>query len=232
MFMLMSPVIYRPIVEKAISEFGDGSVLSIDLETIVRNTGDFLTGERIIAISLSYLVSGHIETELLIAGNEEEVEEDRILSELDRRISELKPSVIIGYNHVGYDLPLLRIKMLKRPYSRQLWNLKRYISIAYCPDMMYVIADDLFNYDGDYRLRKLSDVVIHPGYSHLDLLRNKFLSKREGTPVNQVIENMWKNEPENFKLYCSGDTSDLISIFFYIFKGMRLNSKENKVKTF
>ncbi len=224
--------IYGPLIQKALEDFGNECVVSIDLETIIRTSKDFLTGERIIAVSLSHMVGSQVETEIFIARDDTDKEEDRILLEFDRRISELKPSVIIGYNHVGYDLPLLRMKMIRRGYSRQLWNIKRYASISYCPDMMYVIADDLFSLEGDYRLRKLSEVVIHPGYSDLDLQRNKFLSMRSGLPVNEAIEEMWKNEPENFKLYCSGDTADLISIFFYIFKGMHISSKKNKVKTF
>ena len=226
----MTSSIYRSLVEKALEDFGNESVVSIDLETIIHSTGDFLTNEKIIAVSLSYLNGSQVETELFIARDDTEREEDRILLDFDRRISDLKPSIIIGYNHTGYDLPLLRMKMLKRGYSKQLWNLKKFASIAYCPDMMYVIADDLFSLDGDYRLRKLSEVVVHPGYSELELQRNKYLSIRSGQPVNEAIEAMWKSEPENFKLYCSGDTADLISIFFYIFKGMHVSSKQNRVK--
>lgn len=224
--------IYGSLIQKALEDFGNECVISIDLETIIHTSKDFLTGERIIAVSLSYMIGSQVETEIFIARDDTDKEEDRILLEFDRRISELKPSVIIGYNHVGYDLPLLRMKMIRRGYSRQLWNIKRYTSISYCPDMMYIIADDLFALEGDYRLRKLSDVVIHPGYSELDLQRNKFLSVRSGQPVNEAIEEMWKNEPENFILYCSGDTADLISIFFYIFKGLHISSKQNKVKIF
>lgn len=224
--------IYGSLIQKALEDFGNECVISIDLETIIHTSKDFLTGERIIAVSLSYMIGSQVETEIFIARDDTDKEEDRILLEFDRRISELKPSVIIGYNHVGYDLPLLRMKMIRRGYSRQLWNIKRYTSISYCPDMMYIIADDLFALEGDYRLRKLSDVVIHPGYSELDLQRNKFLSVRRGQPVNEAIEEMWKNEPENFILYCSGDTADLISIFFYIFKGLHISSKQNKVKIF
>jgi DNA polymerase elongation subunit (family B) len=130
---------------------------------------------------------------------------------------DLNPSIIIGYNHSGYDVPLIRIKMNRRSYSKQLWNLKRILSTSYLLDMMYVIADDLYEFDGDYRLRKLSEVVIHPRYGELKLQRSKYLTKREGMPVNKAIELMWKEEPDNFREYCSGDTRDLMSIFSYIF---------------
>lgn len=218
----MTDVPYRKTIETILHTFGESSVISLDLETIIERKSDFLTGEPIIAISLSYTLNGKIITDLLIAKDRTTAEEDRILSELDRRLADLKPGIIIGYNQTGYDIPLLRIKMNRRSYSNQLWNLKRYLSTAYCPDMMYIIADDLYYFDGDYRLRKLSAVVVHPGYSELKLQRTKHLSMRDDMPVNVAIETMWREEPENFAAYCSGDTRDLIVIFFYIFLHRKL----------
>jgi DNA polymerase elongation subunit (family B) len=193
------------------------SVVAIDLETLIDTPADFLTGERIIAVSISYFDISELRTEVLIAKDNTTDEEDRILKEFDRKMRDLNPSIIIGYNHSGYDVPLIRIKMNRRSYSKQLWNLKRILSTSYLLDMMYVIADDLYEFDGDYRLRKLSEVVIHPRYQDLKLQRSKYLTKREGMPVNKAIELMWKEEPNNFREYCSGDTKDLMSIFTYIF---------------
>jgi DNA polymerase elongation subunit (family B) len=193
------------------------SVVAIDLETLIDTPADFLTGERIIAVSISYFDISELRTEVLIAKDNTIDEEDRILKEFDRKMRDLNPSIIIGYNHSGYDVPLIRIKMNRRSYSKQLWNLKRILSTSYLLDMMYVIADDLYEFDGDYRLRKLSEVVIHPRYQDLKLQRSKYLTKREGMPVNKAIELMWKEEPNNFREYCSGDTKDLMSIFTYIF---------------
>jgi DNA polymerase elongation subunit (family B) len=193
------------------------SVVAIDLETLIDTPADFLTGERIIAVSMSYMDINELKTDVLVAKDSSTNEEDRILKEFDRKMRDLNPSIIIGYNHSGYDVPLIRIKMNRRSYSKQLWNLKRILSTAYLLDMMYVIADDLYEYDGDYRLRKLSEVVIHPRYGELQLQRSKYLTKREGIPVNKAIELMWREEPDNFRDYCTGDTRDLMSIFSYIF---------------
>jgi DNA polymerase family B, exonuclease domain. len=193
------------------------SVVAIDLETLIDTPADFLTGERIIAVSMSYMDINELKTDVLVAKDSSTNEEDRILKEFDRKMRDLNPSIIIGYNHSGYDVPLIRIKMNRRSYSKQLWNLKRILSTSYLLDMMYVIADDLYEFDGDYRLRKLSEVVIHPRYQDLKLQRSKYLTKREGMPVNKAIELMWKEEPNNFREYCSGDTKDLMSIFTYIF---------------
>lgn len=208
---------YRSLVNSITHGNRMDSVVAIDLETLIDTPADFLTGERIIAVSISYFDISELRTEVLIAKDNMIDEEDRILKEFDRKMRDLNPSIIIGYNHSGYDVPLIRIKMNRRSYSKQLWNLKRILSTSYLLDMMYVIADDLYEFDGDYRLRKLSEVVIHPRYQDLKLQRSKYLTKREGMPVNKAIELMWKEEPNNFREYCSGDTKDLMSIFTYIF---------------
>ncbi len=208
---------YRSLVNSITHGNRMDSVVAIDLETLIDTPADFLTGERIIAVSISYFDISELRTEVLIAKDNTIDEEDRILKEFDRKMRDLNPSIIIGYNHSGYDVPLIRIKMNRRSYSKQLWNLKRILSTSYLLDMMYVIADDLYEFDGDYRLRKLSEVVIHPRYQDLKLQRSKYLTKREGMPVNKAIELMWKEEPNNFREYCSGDTKDLMSIFTYIF---------------
>ena len=208
---------YRSLVNSITHGNRMDSVVAIDLETLIDTPADFLTGERIIAVSMSYMDINELKTDVLVAKDSSTNEEDRILKEFDRKMRDLNPSIIIGYNHPGYDVPLIRIKMNRRSYSKQLWNLKRILSTAYLLDMMYVIADDLYEYDGDYRLRKLSEVVIHPRYGELQLQRSKYLTKREGIPVNKAIELMWREEPDNFRDYCTGDTRDLMSIFSYIF---------------
>ncbi|MFG1449957.1 MAG: hypothetical protein AAE983_04875 [Thermoplasmataceae archaeon] len=208
---------YRSLVNSITHGNRMDSVVAIDLETLIDTPADFLTGERIIAVSMSYMDINELKTDVLVAKDSSTNEEDRILKEFDRKMRDLNPSIIIGYNHSGYDVPLIRIKMNRRSYSKQLWNLKRILSTAYLLDMMYVIADDLYEYDGDYRLRKLSEVVIHPRYGELQLQRSKYLTKREGIPVNKAIELMWREEPDNFRDYCTGDTRDLMSIFSYIF---------------
>lgn len=208
---------YRGLVNSITHGNRMDSVVAIDLETLIDTPADFLTGERIIAVSMSYMDINELKTDLLVAKDSTTSEEDRILKEFDRKMRDLNPSIIIGYNHSGYDVPLIRIKMNRRSYSKQLWNLKRIFSTSYLLDMMYVIADDLYEYDGDYRLRKLSEVVIHPRYGGLQLQRKKYLTKRSDMPVNKAIELMWREETDNFREYCEGDTRDLMSIFAYIF---------------
>lgn len=203
-------------VRPFVSSHGFESVLSLDLETIIRSRNDFLTNERIIAISVTYFSDG-LQTKLFIAENDTDEEEDRILNDLDRFILDFKPSIIIGYNQCGYDIPLLRLKMRRRNYSSQLWNLKYFLSVAYCLDMMQVISDYLAGIDGDYRFRKLSDVVIHEGFGHLPLDRKKSIVIRDGKNIGEVIEELWRSGSPDFLEYCRGDTRDIFTIFRDLF---------------
>ena len=208
---------YGQLVKPFIASQGIKTVLSIDLETLIRNQKDFLTDERIIAISLTYYKEG-LKTELFIANDDSLEEENRLLDELDRFILDFKPSIIIGYNQCGYDIPLLRLKMRNRTYSRQLWNLKYFLSVAYCLDMMPVISDYLEAIDGDYKFRKLSEVVVHEGFSHLPLDRKKNVVIREGMNIGEVIEELWRSRSTEFLDYCRGDTRDVFTIFRDIFE--------------
>lgn len=192
-------------------------VLSLDLETLVDQKNGFLTGERIIAISLS---RGYpkIETEVLIAGDDSKREEDRILRELDEILNAIDPGILIGYNHTGYDIPLLQLKMRNRPYSEQFWNLKYYLGTAYTMDMMYVIAHDLHALGEQFRIRKLRDAVNHEKYRDLPLMRAKELVIDPNMNVGEAIKRLWLNDRANFIKYCQGDTHDILKIFYSIFQ--------------
>lgn len=207
---------YWQLVSDYLHRNGLSGVLSIDLETLIRSPSDFLTNERIIAVSLTYFNDG-LETELFVARDDTDQEEDRILELLDSFVANFHPGIIIGYNQSGYDLPLLRLKMRRRSYAKQLWNLKYSLSVAYCLDMMPVISDYLAEIDGDYKYRKLSEVVNHETFSSLDLDRKKSLVHRENMNVGEVIEELWRSGSKDFVEYCRGDTRDVLSIFMSVF---------------
>lgn len=192
-------------------------VLSIDLETLVDSRG-FLNGERIIAISVS---SGFpdINTEVFVAESDSSSEEERILRELDALLSKETPQVLIGYNHTGYDIPLLQLKMRGRSYSEQLWNLKYTLGTSYTMDMMYAIAHDLYRSGEDFRIRKLKDVVEHSKYRDLPLIRAKDLVITRDMNVGEAIKYLWLNKRDDFLKYCIGDTHDILQIFYSIFQG-------------
>lgn len=214
----MTDTFYGGIVKSFVEGHGVDRVLSIDLETIIRNQSDFLTDERIIAVSMSYLDKGTMKTDLLLARDDSKQEEDRLLEQLNSFVQIFRPTLIIGYNQTGYDLPLLWLKMRKRPYSKQLWDLKYYLSVSYCLDMMPVISDFLGSLDGDYKYRKLSEVVKNDSFAHLPLERKKELVLKDGKNIGEVIEELWRSGSQDFVEYCRGDTRDVLSIFVDIFK--------------
>ncbi len=191
-------------------------MISLDLETIIHKQRDFLTNEPIIAVSVSYFKDS-INTELFVAKNESIEEEENILIKSGNLISSLEPAIIIGYNHTGYDIPLLQMKLKSHSIFSQLYKLKYYLATSYIVDMMYVVADYLYSYDGDYRLRKLSEVVMHEAFSDLRLDRKKDLVIKEGKGVGEVIEDLWRSGSNDFVDYIRGDTRDILEIFFRLF---------------
>ncbi|MEM0156030.1 MAG: 3'-5' exonuclease [Thermoplasmataceae archaeon] len=193
----------------------DPRVISIDLETLIDSQQDFLNDERIIAISLSYSVPSP-RTEVFVAKDESEMSERDILNKMDNFLGSYQPNVIIGYNQTGYDIPLIQTKLRKLSYADQLWNFKYYSGTSIIIDMMYIIAEDL-EAEGDFKLRKLRDVVSHPRYAHLNLNRKKDNVIIEGMNVGQAIRHLWKNDPVKFLEYCKGDTEDVLNIFYYLF---------------
>lgn len=190
-------------------------VISIDLETLVDSRG-FLNGERIIAISVS---RGYpqISTEVLVAEKDTPGEEERILRDFDEMLAVDPPQVIIGYNHTGYDIPLLQLKMRGRTYRDQLWNLKYTLGTSYTMDMMYAIAHDLHQSGEEFRIRKLRDVVQHSRYVDLPLMRAKDLVVSRDMNVGEAIKFLWLNKRQDFLKYCIGDTHDILQIFYSIF---------------
>ena len=191
-------------------------MISLDLETIIHKQRDFLTNEPIIAVSVSYFKDS-INTELFVAKNESIEEEENILIKSGNLISSLEPAIIIGYNHTGYDIPLLQMKLKSHSIFSQLYKFKYYLATSYIVDMMYVVADYLYSYDGDYRLRKLSEVVMHEAFSDLRLDRKKDLFIKEGKGVGEVIEDLWRSGSNDFVDYIRGDTRDILEIFFRLF---------------
>lgn len=198
-------------------EFKGARVVAIDLETLIESPDDFLNNERIIAVSLSYSVPS-ANTEVYVARDESEKSEREILRKMDNFLGAYQPNVIIGYNHTGYDIPLIQTKLRRLSYADQLWNFKYYCGTSIITDMMYIIAEDLET-DGDFKLRKLREVVSHQRYRALNLNRKKENVIIDGMNVGQAIRYLWKNDMGRFLEYCRGDTEDILSIFYYIFYG-------------
>lgn len=191
-------------------------ILAFDLETLVKNNS-FLANERIITVSVT---TSDMKTTLMIADNDSEEEEYRILTQFNNLIAEYKPEVIIGFNHAAYDIPLIYTKLVKLSYSKQLWDLKFFFATSFIVDMMYVCAMDLFTWTGEYKIRGLKKLLEHERYSKLPLDNKKSIVEIDGMNKAEAIENLWKTDRNKFKQYCEGDTRDVVTLYNYIFKGI------------
>jgi DNA polymerase elongation subunit (family B) len=192
-------------------------VLSFDLETLVVDSEGFLTNEEIIGISAAYNFPD-IRTDVYVSKPEELNREEQLLRNFDSLLGIVQPEIVIGYNHTGYDIPLIQKKIRNRNFSNRFRNIEYYIGTSWCLDMMYVIADDIEKLTGDYVIRKLDDVVVHERYSTLPLKRVKNLVVQQNRNKGQVIKEMWMNRDEKLREYAAGDSHDILVIFHDIFQ--------------
>ena len=192
-------------------------ILSFDLETLVVDSNGFLTNEEIIGISAAYNFP-ETHTDVYISKPEEHEREESLLKKFDELLSRVQPEIIIGYNHTGYDIPLIQKKIRNRNFSNRLRNIEYYIGTSWCLDMMYVIAEDIEKMTGDYFIRKLDDVVVHERYSSLPLKRVKNIVIQQNKNKGEVIKEMWLNKDEKLSDYAAGDSHDILLIFHDIFQ--------------
>ena len=209
---------YNQLVAEALASHRDLGILSIDIETLMDDSSSFLSGERIIAVSLSWIdQTNSLRSAVFVAEGDSEEAEYNILQLLDSRLAEVNPSIIIGYNHTGYDIPLIQMKIKRLQYNKRLRNIEKYFGIAWCLDLMYVIADDLWKFGGEYRMRKLDDIVVHEKYKDLPLMRVKSIVHIEGMTKGKAIRDLWLNDREKFVKYSLGDSRDLVLLFCGIY---------------
>lgn len=190
---------------------GAKRVMAIDLETLVKK--GFLQNEEIIAVSLG-TIQGEYKVLMSYPDSHDEYE---LLKEVDSFMDKYQPEVIIGYNHVSYDITLINTKLVKLSYSRQLFNLKYFFGTSYLLDMMYACALDMRLRMGEYKLNSLKNVLNYDAYANLDLMRVKGNVSIEGMNPAEAVEFLWKNDREKLIEYSKGDVHDIIEIYKYIF---------------
>ena len=190
---------------------GSKRVLALDLETLVKDR--FLSNEDIVAVSIGTLQG---EYEVLLADPSDYNEYD-LLKKLDEIIDSYQPEVIIGYNHVSYDITLINTKIVSLSYSKQLFALKYFFGTSYLMDMMYSCALYGRRITGDYKVTSLKNVVRSEMFSSLNLMRVKEIVSLPDMNPAQAVEYLWKNDPESLRKYSKGDVHDLIEIYKFIF---------------
>lgn len=195
-----------------ISSNPDTVVCAIDLETLVADAGGFLSGESIIGISVAF-TSDMLKTHTFVSEEDTKAEEMRILRELDQSLAEISPGIILGYNHTGYDIPLIISKIRNLSYEDRNRNLEYYLGTAWCLDMKYLVAEDLYDYDWYYKIRKLDEVLNHEKYKELETMNVKKNVHIEGLDKGEAIKHLWLNERDKFIQYSMGDSYDLMVLF-------------------
>ncbi len=187
-------------------------VLAIDLETLVKK--GFLDNEEIIAVSLGTIQGDY----RVFMSYPDAPNEYDLLKKTEEFVDAYQPEVIIGYNHVSYDITLINTKLVKLPYSEQLFSLKYYFGTSYLLDMMYVCALDQRAKTGDYKIASLKKITGSESYADLDLMRVKDNITIEGMNPAEAVEFLWKNDRDKLIEYSKGDVHDIIEIYKHIFK--------------
>jgi hypothetical protein len=188
-------------------------VLCIDLETKVLD-GQFVTGERILAVSLGYIHDGNIESRVIVLRKDDDSSELELLHEFDKFLLEVRPLVLIGFNLTGYDIPLLNMK-LRKYREDKFWGIADALGRCYVLDMKHPIRFELAKFSGSPKFVSLRDVVNHQRFASLPLMRSKNVLTSDNK--GQEIFELWKRNGSIFKDYAEGDARDVLLIFLNMF---------------
>ena len=200
-------------------------VVSIDLETKIMKKDDFLTGERILAVGVARRLDAGIETRMFKLKEETDEAELALLYETARYMADAHPLVLLGYNISGYDFPLLCLKLkwhddflrrassgAKPVFPREYWALKDALTRTYVLDLMHPLRFAIAAHDkATAKYKSLADVVAHPRFATLPLMRRKELASSDSPEGKGArIYEMWKVKNPDFEKYLEGDVNDVL----------------------
>jgi hypothetical protein len=190
-------------------------VVCIDLETKVIKGTKFVSGERILAVSLAYLNGETIETQILVLEEDNDECELKLLKQLDDFLLSHRPLILIGFNLTGYDIPLLNMK-LRKYWETKLWGITDATGRGYILDMKHPIRFELAKYNGSPKFMSLAQVIDHQRFATLPLMRAK--ATLTGENKGEEIFALWTQKSQKFKRYAEGDVKDVFLIFEDLFK--------------
>ena len=187
-------------------------VITLDVETHIPVRDMFLTGERILSVSLARRVSGEfmsgegISVKPIFLDDEGEESEKELLTKLNEDLSEIKPLGVVGYGIRQYDIPLLVIKK-ERYYKRcnlSLWGIVDATESAAVIDLYHILK-----YRG---YKKLEEVLSSQEFAHLPFKRTKHLVSADREKKREEVYRIWKEDRKTLREYSEGEVHDLLLI--------------------
>jgi DNA polymerase elongation subunit (family B) len=187
-------------------------VITLDVETHIPVRDMFLTGERILSVSLARRVSGEfmsgegISVITIFLDDEGEESEKELLTKLNEALSEIKPLGVVGYGIRQYDIPLLVIKK-ERYYKRcnlSLWGIVDATESAAVIDLYHILK-----YRG---YKKLEEVLSSQEFAHLPFKRTKHLVSADREKKREEVYRLWKEDRKTLREYSEGEVHDLLLI--------------------
>ena len=140
-----------------------------------------------------------------------------LFSKLNDYLMTVRPLIVVGFNHRGYDLILLSQKLRKCGGFR-LWGLTEMLYRCYHLDVMHVVRFAIARHDGTFPpILSLAKVIDHPMFSDLPLMRTKSIVTGSNDKGSKIYH-MYLNNRQKFSQYATGDTHDTLLIFEEIFK--------------
>jgi len=208
----------QKVVDYVLNKADPSRIVSIDLETRVRN-GNFLDGERILAVSLSHRSqkNAEVENKLILLEEQTNRGEKILFSKLNDYLMKTRPLIVVGFNHRAYDLILLSQKLRKYGGFR-LWGLSEMLYRCYHLDVMHVARFAIARYNGTFpQILSLAKVIDHPMFSSLPLMRTKNIVTGSDNKGSKIYH-MYLYNRKKFAQYATGDTHDTLLIFEEIFR--------------
>ena len=208
----------QKVVDYVLNNADPSRIVSIDLETRVHN-GNFLDGERILAVSLSRRLKKNaaVENKLILLEEQTNRGEKMLFSKLNDYLMTVRPLIVVGFNHRGYDLVLLSQKLRKCGGFR-LWGLSEMLFRCFHLDVMHVVRFAIARHDGSFpTILSLAKVIDHPMFSDLPLMRTKSIVT-DSNDKGSKIYHMYLYNRKKFAQYATGDTHDTLLIFEEIFR--------------
>lgn len=219
----------QAIVEWVVKTGNLERIVAIDLETKILDVKGFLTGETVLCVSLARFVDGSIQNKVILLENENSESEAKLLAGLNEYLLEVRPLILVGYNLCGYDVPLLNLKLRQYP-DPICWGIEDTIDRSFHLDMKHPVRFELSRFSGGAKILPLSQVVEHPRFKHLPMMRTKKLVPQNADNKGLAIYNMWKNDKRGFRAYAKGDVNDVMLLFDELLMKPKPNSPVTTVE--